>query len=431
MSVLFSGASASQLTRNQVTVDTPRGGFRNRLGRGPIGRPSSWPRSGQGAKGPSLVRRWFCTVQEWDSGVVVVDDRFKRWQNDGMLRVVQSTRQAQARSYYTSSDYYSEGQERAGHWGGKAASMLGLSGEVKQEDWEALCDNRDPVTGDRLTQRQKKNRTPGYDFNFHVCKSLSLLFAETGDERLLAAIQGATDETMHVIETEMATRVRQAGRQENRITGNMAYGSFLHLTARPMAGVPDPHCHVHVFVHNVTFDPVEQRWKAGQFRGLKERAPYFEAFFQSRLARRLEELGLPINRTSKSWELAGVDQTFREKFSRRTSHIEQQAEARGITDPAAKSELGARTRERKQKELTFRELQALWRQRMSSNERQVLAKLGAKLDGNDSSGNFANRRKIVPPSDDDFITDTIRRHAFFAARALANGRHVSLSRGHS
>ena len=51
-----------------------------------------------------------------------------------MLRVVASKSAAAALQYYTKGlsreDYYSEGQEIVGKWHGKAAGLLGLSGDV-------------------------------------------------------------------------------------------------------------------------------------------------------------------------------------------------------------------------------------------------------------------------------------------------------------
>ena len=71
--------------------------------------------------------------------------------------------------------------------------------------------------------------------------------------------------------------------------------------------------------------------------------------FHSRFAHRLADLGLPIERTKKGWELAGVDKGLIDKFSRRTAQIEEKAREMGIDDPEAKAELGAKTRERKAK----------------------------------------------------------------------------------
>jgi len=298
-----------------------------------------------------------------------------------MLRITQNRHPQSAKSYYSTADYFLEGQEIAGRWRGEAARRLGLSGEVKREDWEALCDNLHPRTGEQLTARRKSERTVGYDFNFHVPKSVSLLYAMTRDERLLDAFRNAVDDTMHNIETEMRTRVRKAGKNEDRVTGNMVWGEFIHLTSRPVDGVPDPHLHAHAFVFNSTFDKKEQAWKAGQFRELKRDAPYFEAVFHSRLAHGLTELGLPIERRGKNWELGGLTPEHLQRFSRRTAQIEEKAREWGISDPEAKAELGSKTRERKQKHLTMEDLQTHWRKQMSQDEFSTLSDLAYRIGG--------------------------------------------------
>ncbi len=215
--------------------------------------------------------------------------------------------------------------------------MLGLEGEVKQADWHALCDNINPQTGEQLTIRQKANRIVGYDWNFHVPKSVSLLYAETLDERILDAFRQSVDATMRDAEADMATRVRKGGKDENRTTGNMVWGEHIHLTSRPVDGVPDPHLHAHCFVFNATFDKKEQAWKAGQFRELKRDSPYYEALFHNRLSHRLAELGLPIERTRKGWELAGVERSLVQKFSRRKAQVDAKARELGVVDAEEKS----------------------------------------------------------------------------------------------
>ncbi|MBW7904829.1 MAG: relaxase domain-containing protein [Phycisphaerae bacterium] len=285
-----------------------------------------------------------------------------------MLRITQNNSPDRAKSYYSTSDYYSEGQELVGVWKGKGAARLGLTGNVGRADWDALCENRHPVTGETLTPRTKRERRVGYDFNFHVPKSVSILYGLTRDERILDAFRESVEATMEDIEAEMQTRVRAGGRNEDRTTGNMVIGEFVHFTARPVEGVPDPHLHAHCFVFNTTWDDHESRWKAGQFASLKRDAPFFEAVFHARLARRLEELGLPTQRTKQGWELAGVPQSAIEKFSRRTALIEEAAREKGVTDPQAKGELGAKTREKKQKDLTLDELRREWKSRMTADE---------------------------------------------------------------
>jgi conjugative relaxase-like TrwC/TraI family protein len=327
-----------------------------------------------------------------------------------MLRINQNMHAAGAKSYYSTADYYTEGQELAGHWRGEGAKRLGLSGVVKQADWDALCDNLHPQTGKPLTLRKNNARTVGYDFNFHVPKSVSLLYAMTRDERILDAFRESVDQTMREMEAEMKTRVRKAGQNEDRTTGNMVWGEFVHFTSRPVDGVPDPHLHAHCFVFNTTFDGQENAWKAGQFRDLKRDAPFFEAMFHARFARKLAELGLPVERKAKGWEIAGVSKGLIDKFSRRTAEIEARAAELGIEDAEAKAELGAKTRDRKVKDLTFPELQAEWRARMTPQELGQLGAVEKRLGGdaippdNESArraldyavGHAFERKSVVP-----------------------------------
>ena len=169
-----------------------------------------------------------------------------------MLRINQNSSAGGAKTYYTQADYYTEGQELAGHWRGFGAEKLGLSGTVDKADWESLCDNRYPGTNLPLTLRRKSERRVGYDFNFHVPKSVSLLYSLTRDERLLDAFRESVRDTMTEMESEMQTRVRKDGCNEDRTTGNMVWGEFVHFTSRPIDGVPDPHLHAHCFVFNTT-----------------------------------------------------------------------------------------------------------------------------------------------------------------------------------
>ena len=182
-----------------------------------------------------------------------------------MLRVIPSRN---AKEYYTQSlkreDYYTEGQEISGNWQGIGAEKLGLSGPVTTEAFEQLCDNRKPGTHERLTQRTRADRVAGYDFNFHCPKSVSVVYEFTKDERILEAFKQSVNQTMREMEAEIKTRVRQKGANEDRTTGNMVWAEFVHFTARPVNGVPDPHLHAHCFAFNSTWDEIGEEMEGGE-----------------------------------------------------------------------------------------------------------------------------------------------------------------------
>src|SRR5207237_8685983 len=126
-----------------------------------------------------------------------------------MIRITQQDSAGSAKRYYATADYYSAGQEIVGSWGGKGASRLGLEGTVDKDSFERLCDNLDPRTGKPLTVRTRTERTVGYDFTFSVPKSVSLLYAMSGDEAILDAFRASVGVTLREMETVVERRVRK------------------------------------------------------------------------------------------------------------------------------------------------------------------------------------------------------------------------------
>src|SRR5713101_4639 len=124
------------------------------------------------------------------------------------LFIVMSKSAAAAKKYFAEhlrqSDYYSLDGASPGIWFGKGAGRLGLAGEVSAKDFLALADNKDPKTGDRLSVRDVANARPGYDFTFSPPKSVSALWARTGDERIVEAFRRSVLDTLgQDIEPEM------------------------------------------------------------------------------------------------------------------------------------------------------------------------------------------------------------------------------------
>jgi conjugative relaxase-like TrwC/TraI family protein len=292
-----------------------------------------------------------------------------------MLRINQQSDPEAAKRYYGSpAEYYGAGeQEMIGEWFGKGADRLGLEGStILQDHFSRLCDNRDPFTGERLTARMRADRRVGYDFNFHVCKSLSILYAITGDQAILDALRQAVRETMQAMEEGVKARVRKRGQFDERTVANMIVAEFIHFTARPVKGVIDPHLHIHCFVPNVCWDHIEKMWKAIDVASIKADAPHWQEMFQRRLADRIGDLGYSVIWQGKSWEIEGITRDMIERFSGRTAHINRTAEKRGITDPKAKDQIGPRTRERKNKSATMPQLRSEWRQRLTDEDRAAI-----------------------------------------------------------
>jgi conjugative relaxase-like TrwC/TraI family protein len=159
------------------------------------------------------------------------------------------------------SDYL---MKEPGTWAGRGAERLGLRGPIQRSQFVALLRKRKSDETARMnTSRQEdgetvSNRQVGYGLVFGVPKSLSIYLAITGDQVVENIARSAVDETMGAMESEMQCKVRKGGLYEDRRTGELLYSKFFHRDSRPINGLSDPHWHVHCFLHNATFDPIEE-----------------------------------------------------------------------------------------------------------------------------------------------------------------------------
>jgi conjugative relaxase-like TrwC/TraI family protein len=292
-----------------------------------------------------------------------------------MLRFHVATSAYGVKKYFEGSDYYAD--EAVGKWGGMLADRLGLSGQVDKASFDRLCDNLRP-DGQKLTPRNNDGRRVGVDMIYSGPKSfgvVTMLAADKERRDLLQLLADTAEQTQQIMQADMKTRVRIGGQDTDRVTGNMAWASFLHTTSRPVDGKPpDMHPHVHAFTFNATEDPVEQKIKAGEFCDIVRDRPYYEALFFSMLADGLIERGFAIDRRAGGkWELAGVPQSVIDTFSKRTGEIEEEAKRLNVNDPGRKAELGAKTRAKKQKQLTPEQLRKAWIDQLTDAERDALA----------------------------------------------------------
>jgi conjugative relaxase-like TrwC/TraI family protein len=230
------------------------------------------------------------------------------------------------------SDYYDQKRTVEGQWHGRGAELLGLSGKATSEDFESLRQGLDPATGELLRQRHGADRISAggveqskarslYDMTFSAPKSVSVMAVIGGDERLIAAHETAVRKALVEAEKYSATRVRLAGLNENRTTGNWVVAAYTHDTSREL----DPQLHTHAVAANLTYDGTEARWKALQASGLYERRSYLTEVYRNALAREVRAAGYEIeNRRDvggrdKGFEIAGTSQDMLDKYSRRSA----------------------------------------------------------------------------------------------------------------
>jgi len=202
------------------------------------------------------------------------------------------------------------------------------------------------------------------------------------------------------METAAQTRVRKGGKDTDRYTGNWIYAEHVHRTTRPIDGSPDPQLHAHATVLNATYDSTEKRWKAIQLGDIVRDKGYYQSAFHARLSSHLKGLGYGIEKSGKSFRIAGIDRDIVEKFSRRTAVIEAEAERLGIDDAESKGKLGRRTREKKSNvRQSMSELGAEWDKRLTPEERLAIRTAGngwAKGDDGITQNRLNNMRLSIP-----------------------------------
>ena len=138
-----------------------------------------------------------------------------------------------AERHLTYSDYLDEDAKVKGQWRGQAAEKLGLTGEIKFEDFERLRECEHPATGEFL--RQRRSEINFFDLTFSAPKSVSVMAILGEDRRLVDAHQRAVGEALREMETVAAARVRRGGANEDRRTGNMTVTVYHHDTSRELA----------------------------------------------------------------------------------------------------------------------------------------------------------------------------------------------------
>ncbi len=301
---------------------------------------------------------------------------------------------ATAKGYFahhlSAGDYYEEGQKTSGEWFGLGAQSLELTGRIAADDFVALCENQNPITGQTLTQRNNSQRKDGdrevanrrvfYDFTFSPPKSVSIAALVAEDARILESHHRALKTALKEFEQFAATRVRQKGANDQRLTRNVVAALFTHDTSRAL----DPHLHTHCIVFNATHDPEENKWKALQNYEMLRARKYVENVYYHELAKDLRSFGYRIrNQPRGDFEIEGVSEVQIQRFSKRHEQIDHALEKLLANKPelargnlkGLREALATTERARKTTDISRGQLRVLWNEQMQDSERQSLRNL--------------------------------------------------------
>ena len=339
------------------------------------------------------------------------------------------------------SDYYAEGERVTGTWQGRGAELLGLSGEVESEQFEALRQGLDPNTGEFLRQRHSADRIGAdgnvhsrgrnlYDFTISAPKSVSVMAKVGGDERLIEAHRKAVDEALKELEVQAASRVRKDGANDDRTTGNLVLAVYHHDTSREL----DPQLHTHAVAANLTYDGTEGSWKALQASDIYEQRAYLTEVYRNTLAREVRSLGYEVEdrRDTKGkdrgFEIKGVSPELIDKYSQRSQQRDRAIEeftkenGRKPTDNEV-AVLVRESRAEKLVEISTDEVHSLQIERLSPDEALGLDQLREdSLDRGSGSERESARESLDYAEQHVFERVSVARDYELFTEALRHGR---------
>ena len=241
-------------------------------------------------------------------------------------------------------DYLTEGDRVEMTWAGKGAERLELEGVVEQEQFIRLCKGKHPVSNEKLMVRDNgANRRVCYFGQVSAPKDVSIACLVGGDQRIGDWWKESVKETLREIEGVTATRVHECNKVTDR-PSEMVAAVVTHDTSRAL----DPQLHTHVCIMNVTYDPVEKRWKAVEPHGYYKYQSYLREVSYNKLAEKMKEGGYQLEKArSGGFTIKGFPSDLRENFSKRREEIERVADVLKTRDQDKLQSIATNTRAKK------------------------------------------------------------------------------------
>lgn len=263
----------------------------------------------------------------------------------------------QAGSYYDKDGYYARMEDTDNRWFGSLTQDLGLSAELKKDDFNQLVAER----GERA----------GFDLCFSAPKSVSIAMCMDGEIRrdMLEAHNKAVETILERIEKhEISARVTHDKVTEDIKTGNMICGRFNHYVSR----ASDPQLHTHAVILNKT--KCNGKYYAVDNEPLYKNKIFYGQLYRNTLARELLQKGYEVKTTNREkgfFELAGIKETSMEHFSRRREEILKQLKEWGASSPQSAEKAALLTRQAKEHR-DIGKLMESWKETLTQlNEKQL------------------------------------------------------------
>lgn len=224
--------------------------------------------------------------------------------------------------HLSANDYYSEGETIIGYWRGNAAKILGIEGTVvTREHFEALRNNKHPLTGEKL--RPRDSMVKFHDVVISAPKSFSVAAMVGGDERLVEAFERVVERSFKRLEYHAEARVRSGGyynTEQTIRTGNGVAAVYHHDASRLL----EPQMHAHLVFSNHTWETTDGRWLALQPKRMMEmsKSNVRRSFYRD-LAHEAEKLGYEVEWRGESFGFKGIDKRIENVFSVRSQQRDQ------------------------------------------------------------------------------------------------------------
>jgi len=259
--------------------------------------------------------------------------------------------------------YYSEGGEAPSFWAGRGAQVLGLSGAVDTDQFQALLEGKLPNGTDLAGRHQNRRMGDGYVIS--APKSVSMMACE--DERWKAWHDEGVKAAVAFLQERMVYARLGKGGRISEYDGDIIAAVHRHEDARPVDGLVDMDLHSHVTVINAMRRSDGQWTSINNDQGVDcELQKEADAVYLATLARLAVEHGYALEQSATGFEVAGITREQIEAFSRRRGQIQQDLADKGGIEAASVAQRDAAwtaTRAEK-RQMSEAEQGWEWRQRL-------------------------------------------------------------------